>query len=250
MAVLHDNTSRIQGLIADISTLPKDRYEEGLAEGYANGHTDGVSEGYGSGYEAGRDVWNYIASLPSFDKAAFPAGTHLVLNIPRQTFATNVTVFNYHFRDVTGLEHLTLKCTLPQTQKFNAHGMFIRCVDLKILDLSEFNTNINAATDVFYGCKNLEEIRGEIEHSGAWTLWFHACQSLREVRFKKNSITKALGIGQSPLLSAESIQSIVDGLTDLNGGTTENLNLHADAGAKLTEEQKAIITAKNWTLVY
>lgn len=41
MGVLHDNTSRIQGLIADISSLPKDRYEAGLEEGYTNGYADG-----------------------------------------------------------------------------------------------------------------------------------------------------------------------------------------------------------------
>jgi hypothetical protein len=41
MSVLHDNTSRIQGLITDISTLPADRYEIGIEEGYAKGITGG-----------------------------------------------------------------------------------------------------------------------------------------------------------------------------------------------------------------
>lgn len=53
MAVLHDNTSRIQGLLSDISNLPKDRYEEGLAEGYDNGYETGHDNGYDSGYAAG-----------------------------------------------------------------------------------------------------------------------------------------------------------------------------------------------------
>lgn len=43
MAVLHDNTSHIRGLIADISTLPADRYETGIEEGYAKGYSDGRS---------------------------------------------------------------------------------------------------------------------------------------------------------------------------------------------------------------
>lgn len=49
-------------------------------------------------------------------------------------------------------------------------------------------------------------------------------------------------------LDDESIQSIIDGLADLTGGATQTLTLHEDIKAKLTEEQIATITGKNWTL--
>lgn len=52
---------------------------------------------------------------------------------------------------------------------------------------------------------------------------------------------------QSPLTN-ESVQKIIDCLKDLTGGTAQTLTLHADVKAKLTEEQIAAITAKNWTL--
>ena len=51
-------------------------------------------------------------------------------------------------------------------------------------------------------------------------------------------------------LSDETIQSIIDGLADLTEQTTQTITFYATVGAKLTDEQKATITAKNWTLAY
>lgn len=63
------------------------------------------------------------------------------------------------------------------------------------------------------------------------------------------TIGKDFDIHWSPL-SADSVQSIIDALKDLNGETAKTLTFHRNVGAALTAEQKAAITAKNWTLVY
>ena len=78
---------------------------------------------------------------------------------------------------------------------------------------------------------------------------FAGCSLLENLRFE-GVIGGSLNIKSSPLLSGESVQSAIDHLKDLTGQTTQNLTLHATVGGKLTEEQKAAITAKNWTLVY
>ena len=209
----------------------------------------GYERGYAKGYEEGRDIWNYVRSIAgAFQKNTFPTGTNFVLDIPNLILEANAGSFNYTFRSTTGLESITLKCT-TRGIPMNSHGAFSRCSDLKFLDLSEFNTTFGPSTDVFYSCSKLEEIRGEIENTTTnWTLWFASCVKLREVRFKANSIKGAFTIAQSPLLSAESIQSIVVGLADMTGGTSYKLTLHADVKAKLTEEQLATIAAKNWTM--
>lgn len=209
----------------------------------------GYERGYAKGYAEGRDIWNYVRSISgAFQNNTFPAGTNLVLNVPNLSLSVNEGNLNYTFRSTTGLESITLKCT-TRGVAMHAHGAFSRCSDLKFLDLSEFNTTFGTSTDVFYSCTSLEEIRGEIENTTTnWTLWFASCVKLREVRFKANSIKGAFTIAQSPLLSAESIQSIVDGLADMTGGTSYKLTLHADVKAKLTEEQLATIAAKNWTV--
>lgn len=210
---------------------------------------DDYERGYAEGYEEGRDIWNYVRSIAgAFQNNTFPTGTNFVLNIPNLLISVNTGSFNYTFRSTTGLESITLKCT-TRGVAMNAHGAFSRCSDLKFLDLSEFNTTFGPSTDVFYHCTRLEEIRGEIENTTTiWTLWFASCVKLREVRFKANSIKGDLNISGSPLLSAESVQSIVDGLADMTGGTSYKLTLHADVKAKLTEEQLATIAAKNWTM--
>lgn len=51
-------------------------------------------------------------------------------------------------------------------------------------------------------------------------------------------------------LDDETIQSIIDALMDLSGGTAQTLTFHTTVGAKLTQAQKDAISAKNWTLVY
>ena len=59
-----------------------------------------------------------------------------------------------------------------------------------------------------------------------------------------------ISFAHSNLLDDASVQSIIDHLKDLTGATAQTLTLHKDVGNKLTEAQKATITAKNWTLVY
>ena len=209
----------------------------------------GYERGYAKGYAEGRDIWNYVRSIAgAFQNNTFPAGTSLVLNVPNLILSVNEGNLNYTFLRTTGLESITLKCT-TRGVAMHAHGAFSRCSDLRFLDLSEFNTTFGPSTDVFYSCSKLEEIRGEIENTtNNWTLWFSSCVKLREVRFKANSIKGDFTISQSPLLSAESVQSIVDGLADMTGGTSYKLTLHADVKARLTEEQLATIAAKNWTM--
>ena len=60
----------------------------------------------------------------------------------------------------------------------------------------------------------------------------------------------SVSFGDSPLLTNESVQSIIDHLRDLTDAASQTLTFHATVGGKLTDAQKAAITAKNWTLVY
>lgn len=75
---------------------------------------------------------------------------------------------------------------------------------------------------------------------------FQSCYSLVTIKFVPNTIKVSISIRYCPLLSNESIQSIIDGLATVE--TTQTLTLHATVKAKLTEEQIATITNKNWTI--
>lgn len=76
---------------------------------------------------------------------------------------------------------------------------------------------------------------------------FGALPKLEEIRFE-GAIGKSLEIKDSPLLSADSVQSIIDHLAVVP--VTQTLTLHANVGATITEEQRAYAISKNWSIVY
>ena len=72
-----------------------------------------------------------------------------------------------------------------------------------------------------------------------------ACDNLREIRFVSGTIKINIDLSRCAKLSAQSIQSIIDGLATVTTSHTLTLN----SAIILTDEQKASITAKGWTLV-
>ena len=71
-----------------------------------------------------------------------------------------------------------------------------------------------------------------------------ACNNLREIRFVSGTIKVNIDFSRCSKLSAQSIQSIIDGLATVTATQTLTLN----STIVLTDEQKASITAKGWTL--
>lgn len=79
--------------------------------------------------------------------------------------------------------------------------------------------------------------------------WFLNATGLVEIRFE-GVIGHDIAFAESSALSTGSVQSIIDHLKNLTGKTSQTLTFHATVGGRLTDTQKATITAKNWTLVY
>ncbi len=78
---------------------------------------------------------------------------------------------------------------------------------------------------------------------------FGNCPALENITIE-GTIANSIGFPQSSLLSTDSVNSVINALKDLTGATSQTLTFHAEVGASLTDAQKAVITAKNWTLVY
>jgi hypothetical protein len=102
----------------------------------------------------------------------------------------------------------------------------------------------------FNGRYSLQTIVGELDFSECKPNQqqnpFNGCNSLKEIRFTKESIKYNLSFTQSSQLSDESIQSILDGLATVS--STQTLALNSAVYAKLTEEQKQSATDKGWTI--
>lgn len=134
----------------------------------------------------------------------------------------------------------------------------------------------SAGMGMFYDCSGITRIPVPIEVASGVSIqaMFSACSKLQTITLLKlggnNNITsnsfnglyalenitfdgyieKSVTFPQSGKLTDASVQNIIDHLADLTGKTAQTLTFYATVGEKLTEEQKAAITAKNWTLVY
>ena len=77
---------------------------------------------------------------------------------------------------------------------------------------------------------------------------FAGCYALREIRFE-GVIGNDISFQDSPLLTHDSLMSIINHLKDFSGTTTTmTLTLRTTNLAKLTDAEKAIATQKGWTL--
>lgn len=89
----------------------------------------------------------------------------------------------------------------------------------------------------------LINVRADCAFSSAFS-WLNNLVNFRIT----GTIGKSISLSNSPNLSDESVQNIIDCLADLTGQTAQTLTLHSTVKGKLTDAQRATITNKNWTL--
>ena len=193
------------------------------------------------------NVLLYAKTLPSYSGVAFPEGYELTLNIPNFTLPD--TGSPIVFSGTTGIKWLKLVSSAT-VQAYSMTTAFYSSTSFEELDMTEFPRSFTSMASTFLHCRNLRKILGELDLTQATfnTYEFYNCSALEELRIKAGTLSKSIAIAQSDKLSAETIQSIIDGLAQV--ATAQKLTLHASVGNKLTDAQKAQITAKNWTLVY
>ena len=77
---------------------------------------------------------------------------------------------------------------------------------------------------------------------------FTNCTALKNITFE-GTIGNSISFASSPLLTTESIDSIINALQDLTGATSKTLTVHADVYDRMVADGKdALVTAKNWSL--
>ena len=258
---------RLQQAKADIKSAIEEKgvtVGDGTIDTYAEkiGEIQGGGSGdYEQGYEDGK---NSVVPFERYaDNIRF---TNLnVFNTEKAEInldsATNLGEFCYvkNAENVnTTVKELTINCPNLVTSILLIVSCRYPAAD-NILKKIVLNLDTSKCTNFSYAfnyLKALETIDGQpldfgaISNVNSMLNVFVGCITLKSFRVVANSIKYNFNIGNSSLLDAETIQSIIDGLADLTGSTAQTLTLHATVGGKLTDEQKATITAKNWTLVY
>lgn len=218
-----------------------DRYEEGVTDGKQQAYDtfwdshqrNGTQQNY-SAFFAGR-TWTEETLCPKYD--IVPTNAYQMFYI---CGADSNPI------DLTS----ALKVKLDFSKATNIDNVFqgANISRVGVIDVTSCGASITA---VFANASlhTIDEFVIKTDGSQSFGNSFSGCSSLENLTIK-GTIGKTFTINNSARLSSKSVQSIIDHLKDLTGTTAQTLTLHRNVGAKLTEEQKATITAKNWALVY
>lgn len=252
---------RLQTARADIKTAIEEKGVEvgdGLIDTYAEKikEISGDSGSYEEGYEDGKnsvvDTGRYTKVFQLTSLNVFKS-SEVVLNLDSVTSLNSL--INTPSEKNTTVKHLTINC--PQQVTGCSWLMSLGGnVSDEVLERLTFNVDISKVESISYMLRNVRAVKvidGQpLDFSGikgSLTILFDTVPALEDVRVVKESI-KVRILVNLPSASAETIQSFVDGLADMTGQTAPTLTVHKNIGEKLTEEQKATITAKNWILAY
>lgn len=188
--------------------------------------------GYDEGYEAGKQA--------EYDRFWDMFQDYGRRNTYRYAFYSQGT-------DVWTDESYNPKYNITATKEYGGDSMF------QASSITDTKVEIaigSSAGYTFISCGSLKTIRKLIvSEITTFNRWFDGCHVLENVTFD-GVIANNISFKNAVNLTTISVQSIIDHLKDLTGLTSQTLTFHATVGEKLTDEQKAIITAKNWTLAY
>lgn len=129
------------------------------------------------------------------------------------------------------------------SQLFHYNGSIKHIGTINTTSATSLDDFANNATSLV----EIEKIILKDDGSQRFNSAFYYTVRLERITFE-GVIGLSINFQWSPLLSDESVQNIIDCLADLTGQATQTLTFHTDVKAKLTEEQIATITSKNWTL--
>lgn len=173
---------------------------------------------------------------------AFKGCTNLttigVLSIPKMQTFNNLF---YNCKTLESIEQFNVSSAT------NLASLFARSNNLKSVNFVNSTSKVTNFSGLFAGKTVLETVKG-LDLSSATNLvsMFASCSNLKNITFVENSIKINFNLGSSSLLSDESIQSLINGLATVE--TAQNLTIHSDVATKLTDEQKATISSKNWNI--
>ena len=124
---------------------------------------------------------------------------------------------------------------------------FNGCNAVKIIRLKN-TQNVTSWVSAFYNCRNVETIEtldfskaGWVKLDGA----FYQCIKLKHIYLVSETIGQNISFEYCSLLTSESVQNIINGLKFITSALT--ITFHKNI--VLTDEQKATISNKGWTLV-
>lgn len=177
------------------------------------------------------------------------------------------TSFLYLFANCSLLENITCK-DFNTSNVIDMSTCFGHCSSLKTLDLTGWDmSKVTRMEYVFTRCTSLEvlDITGwNMESTTGAANFSSHCDSLQSIIGNRTieeviadniatmiglSASAGVNFASSPNLDRASMRAIINGVADMTGKTALKMAFHANAKARLTEEDIAIATNKNWTII-
>lgn len=188
-----------------------------------------------------------IIQMPITTSAAYMFQKMPNLASPVSIYAPVNVSYNQTFRETPNIPEITIESgNIEAVWAYAFYKSGIRKITLRNIG------KITNASNMFCDCEKLVEIDADLDitDSADVSRMFNMCVALEKVRFVPGAIKKSISFVFSNKLNEDSMQSIIDGLADLTGGTAQTLTLGGTSGNNLTQSQKDAISAKNWTLAY
>lgn len=152
---------------------------------------------------------------------------------------SNVTILATMFDNCRNIKFLDFE-DWDVSKVTNYRGMFRDCTSLEKVNITKWNVLPTAIlTNMFSTCRKLYSLVGD------YTIDEVISNNITIFNGYKNPISCFSG---SDNINRASLRALINGLADLSDTTTKPLTLGATLRAKLTEEDIAIATAKNWSI--
>lgn len=210
------------------------------------------------------DVFQSVTTI-TFDRTTFPSKEKANISLPNISNLDN-KFSTWNKEPIPTIDELTL--TAPKAKSISMLFYYCHSFRRVVLKLSNdianmryafgpsnsieeiilcFSTENVANFNNCFGNSPIKTIEGALNFSSATDVasMFLSCGNLENVTFAPNTLSLSMSLAQSGLLSATSVQSIIDGLATVETAQTLTLN----KAIALTDEQKDTIKNKGWTLV-
>ena len=182
------------------------------------------------------DVSNATSLKGAFSNCTFLENIGNIIN------TSKVADWGDAFRNCNKLKTI---CPLDLSSATNVTWMFGNCMELANISLSNIPTLTNCR-GMFSYCKNLKTIPTlTVTASTDFTSTFNGCSALENITFDGVIGTTGISFSGCPLLTHDSLMSIINALETKTSGTFK-ITLGSTNLAKLTDEEKLIITNKGW----
>lgn len=268
-----DGVFKPEEMAQNITVVGTYQYSRGEKDGWENGYNEGENAGIGQGVQIGREQ-GYNEGLTAGQQAEYDRFWDAYqTNGTRTSYANSFGIgwnddnfqpkydirpvnasYMFQYSGIADLAGILRKrgVTLDLSNATNIYMAFYWSSGLTSVPVVDTRSSTNKDLYFLFGfspnLQNIEKIILKDDGSQTFNGTFQG-SPIKEVRFE-GVIGKSIRFADSPQLTLASVQSVIDCLKDLTDTSSETLTLHSTVGANVTEEQRAMITAKNWTLVY